>query len=201
MDVPLSEPPPLTVLRPVAQTVPLVFASPHSGRDYPPDFLALARLDALSLRRSEDSFVDELFAAAPRFGAPLIVATFPRAYCDPNREPWELDPAMFEGDLPAWVNTKSPRVAAGLGTIPRIASSGETIYRARLRFAEAERRVRQCWEPYHDRLTELVESTKKTFGACLLIDCHSMPGYGNPRTIGNRPLAEFVLGDAYGTTC
>src|SRR5579883_3146136 len=134
MDVPLSDPPPVRVLRPVAQTVPLVFASPHSGRIYPPDFLALARLDALSLRRSEDSFVDQLFAAAPECGAPLLAATFPRAFCDPNREAWELDPAMFDEDLPTWVNSSSSRVSAGLGTIARIVASGEAIYRRKLRF-------------------------------------------------------------------
>ena len=118
MDLPvataaLSQPPPVTVLRPARQTTPLVFASPHSGRDYPIEFIAAARLDPHRLRRSEDSFVEELFAAAPEHGAPLIAANFPRAFCDPNREPWELDPAMFDEELPAWVNTGSPRVGAG----------------------------------------------------------------------------------------
>ena len=135
-------PPPVTLFRPAQQSVPLVFASAHSGRDYPADFIAAARLDALTLRRSEDGFVDELFAAAPAHGAPLLAATFPRAFCDANREPWELDPAMFEERLPAWVNTASARVGAGLGTIARVVASGEAIYRRKLRFAEAERRVR-----------------------------------------------------------
>ena len=196
MDLPLSEAPPLNVLRPVAQIVPMVFASPHSGRDYPLDFLALARLDALSLRRSEDSFVDELFAAAPEFGAPLLAATFPRAFCDPNREPWELDPAMFDEDLPNWVNSSSSRVSAGLGTIARIVASGETIYRRKLSFAEAEGRIRGYWEPYHNLLTELISDTRRQFGTCLLIDCHSMPASGTtPKSI------DFVLGDAHGTSC
>src|SRR5690242_233944 len=160
MDVPVPITLPFKVLHPAAQTVPLVFASPHSGRDYPPEFLADARLDPLSLRRSEDSFVDELFAAAPEFGAPLLAATFPRAFCDPNREPWELDPAMFEGELPGWVNSSSSRVSAGLGTIARIVASGETIYRRKLSFAEAERRVQRYWQPYHDCLRELIGATR-----------------------------------------
>ncbi len=134
---------------PAEQRAPVVFASPHSGQDYPAAFVAAARLDPLALRRSEDSFVDELFAAAPAAGVPLLAARFPRAYCDPNREAWELDPAMFEDALPPWVNTTSPRVGAGLGTIARVVSSGEMIYRRKLSFAEAEQRVRQCWEPYH----------------------------------------------------
>src|SRR5579883_1519981 len=117
MDVPVAasvvSPPPVVLLRPVPQTIPVIFASPHSGRAYPDDLLSAARLDALNLRRSEDSFVDELFAAAPDHGAPLLAATFPRAYCDANREPWELDPSMFADKLPAWVNTTSARVGAG----------------------------------------------------------------------------------------
>ncbi len=189
-------PPPLTVARPLCQTVPVVFASPHSGRCYPAAFIAAARLDALSLRRSEDGFVDELFADAPAHGAPLLAASFPRAYCDANREAWELDPAMFDDVLPPWVNTTSPRVCAGLGTIARVVATGETIYRGRLRFEEAAGRVRSCWQPFHDTLAALIGGTRATFGGCLLIDCHSMPANG-----GARGGADVVLGDAHGTAC
>ncbi len=176
--------------------VPLVFASPHSGSDYPDDFLQSARLDPQRLRRSEDCFVDELFAAAPINGAPLLAATFPRAWCDPNREPWELDPAMFEEALPSWVNSLSPRVGAGLGTIARIVSSGEPIYRRKLRFAEAEERVHGFWHPYHAALDGLIADTHNQFGTCLLVDCHSMPGMGS--AAGG---IDFVLGDAHGIAC
>src|ERR1700760_4272229 len=174
MDVPvaasLAPPDPAVVLRPDFQTVPLVFASPHSGRCYPDELLAASRLDALSLRRSEDSFVDELFAAAPKHGAPLVMATFPRAWCDVNREAWELDPAMFTDKLPGWVNTSSARVSAGLGTIARVVASGEAIYRGKLAFADAERRVRTCWQPFHDALGAIITETRAEFGGCLLID-------------------------------
>ncbi len=191
---------PFAVLRPEQQTVPVVVASPHSGREYPPEFVAAARLDPVGLRRSEDSFVDELFGAAPQHGMPLLSATFPRAFCDPNREPWELDPAMFDEALPAWVNTTSPRVAAGLGTIARVVASGESIYRDKLSFAEAERRVQCFWEPYHRALDNLIETTRATFGACLVIDCHSMPAHGCGGRNDAMP-ADFVLGDAHGTAC
>jgi N-formylglutamate amidohydrolase len=204
MDVPvasaLATQPAIVVLRPAHQTIPVIFASPHSGRTYPDDFLASARLDPLGLRRSEDSFVDELFAAAPEHGAPLLAATFPRAYCDANREPWELDPAMFADALPSWVNTTSARVEAGLGTIARIVASGEAIYRGKLTFAEAERRIGTCWQPFHDTLAALIAATQAQFGVCLLIDCHSMPSHGNTVRSGGKP-ATFVLGDAHGTAC
>ena len=204
MDLPvapsIATPAPILVLRPARQTLPVIFASPHSGRAYPDDFLTAARLDALSLRRSEDSFVDELFAAAPEHGAPLLTATFPRAYCDANREPWELDPAMFADALPPWVNTTSARVGAGLGTIARVVASGESIYRGKLPFAEAERRVRMFWQPFHDSLADLINETRARFGVCLLIDCHSMPSHGHTARAGAKPV-DFVLGDAHGTAC
>jgi N-formylglutamate deformylase len=186
------------VRRPAVQTLPVVFSSPHSGRAYSADFMATARLDQATLRRSEDSYVDEMFGAAPLHGAPLIAATFPRAYCDVNREAWELDPAMFEDALPSWVNTTSARVGAGLGTIARVVADGEAIYGIRLRFADAQARVRACWQPYHDTLAALVAATRQQFGICLLVDCHSMP---SSATAGRRPAPEIVLGDVHGTAC
>ncbi|MCK8785768.1 N-formylglutamate amidohydrolase [Roseomonas sp. NAR14] len=203
MDVPLptsaelSTLPPVLITRPERQTTPLVFASPHSGRAYPGTLVAESRLDPVALRRSEDGFVEELFAAAPDHGAPLLAATFPRVYCDANREAWELDPAMFDGPLPPWVNTASPRVGAGLGTIARVVATGETVYRRKLTFAEAEARIRQCWQPYHDALAALIAETRARFGFCLLVDCHSMPTH--PAQSGTPPA--FVLGDAHGTAC
>ncbi len=183
---------------PVVQTLPVVFSSPHSGRAYTDAFMATARLDRDTLRRSEDSYVDEIFAAAPSLGAPLIAATFPRAYCDVNREAWELDPAMFEDALPAWVNTTSARVGAGLGTIARVVANGEAIYGIRLRFADAQHRVRTCWQPYHDALAGLVGDTVARFGMCLLVDCHSMP---SSATAARRPPPDIVLGDIHGGAC
>jgi N-formylglutamate amidohydrolase len=204
MDTNLSVSPNFLIVRPERVTAPLVVASPHSGRLYEPSFLEASRLDRIGLRKSEDSFVDELFAEAPKLGVPLLMANFPRAYCDVNREAWELDPAMFEDKLPEHVNTSSPRVAAGLGTIARVVASGEPIYRRKLRFAEAERRIAHCWIPYHNALAALIAETRAQFGGCLLLDCHSMPGVG-PETgqdSGHRTRGpNIVLGDAFGTSC
>ena len=192
-----------TISRPAVQTVPLVLGSAHSGADYSPAFLAAARLSPLALRRSEDSFVDTLFGGALALGAPMLSARFPRAYVDPNREAWELDPAMFDGPLPGWVNTTSARVNAGLGTVARIVASGEAIYRDKLRFADVEQRIHACWMPYHAALAGLIEQTRQRFGLCLLIDCHSMPstGLAAARVDAAGPAPAFVLGDAFGTSC
>ncbi len=193
---------PFDILEPLAQTTPLVFASPHSGRDYPEAFVAASQLDPVALRRSEDAFVDELYEQAPHFGAPLIRAHFPRAYADPNREPWELDPSMFEDDLPSWVNTTSPRVRAGLGTVAKVVTDGAEIYDAKLSFSEAKSRVEHCYKPYHAALQGLLDQTFEKFGAYLLVDCHSMPSVGGPmdRDPGTNRV-DMVLGDANGTSC
>lgn len=198
----LAAGPPYALAEPETQTLPLVFASPHSGRAYPADFVEGSSLDPLMLRRSEDSFVDDLFAAAPSLGAPLLKALFPRAYVDPNREPYELDPAMFEDDLPAFANTRSPRVAAGLGTIARVVATGAEIYGGKLRYADVLSRINRCYRPYHATLKQLIEATRARFGFCILVDCHSMPGIPGP---GEKDAAEcradFVLGDCFATSC
>jgi N-formylglutamate amidohydrolase len=191
---------PFQLFSPERPFTPVVFTSAHSGRAYSADLMAGVRLSSLDLRRSEDSFVDELFGAAPAHGAPLLAANFPRAFCDANREPWELDPKMFEDRLPDWVNTTSTRVSAGLGTIAKVVASGESIYAMKLPFAEAERRIYTYWRPFHDTLSRLIEDIKARFGYCLLIDCHSMPSNGQGRRIGGRPV-DFVLGDLHGSAC
>src|SRR6266436_4343977 len=184
---------------PAAHSLPLVLASPHSGSEYPADLLAASRLDPLALRRSEDSFVDELFAAAPRLGAPLLAARFPRAYVDVNREAYELDPSMFCDALPKFVNAGSPRVRMGLGTIARLVASGEEIYTEKLRFAEVQRRIERHYRPYHRVLNRLVEETEARFGGYLLVDCHTMPsGVGSGC---GRSWADIVLGDCHGGAC
>jgi N-formylglutamate amidohydrolase len=189
----------LDLRQPRARALPLVLASPHSGAEYPDGFLAASRLDPLTLRRSEDCYVDSLFAAAPDLGAPLLSARFPRAYLDVNREAWELDPAMFSDVLPNYVNSRSPRVRMGLGTIARVVASGEEIYARKLRFADAKRRIDALYQPYHRALRHLVEETGSAFGGYLLIDCHSMPTAAS--AVGGEPGSDVVLGDCHGTSC
>ena len=205
MDVPASLPDadeviPYRLLAPERPFAPVVFTSAHSGRAYSTDLMLGVRLCPLSLRRSEDCFVDELFDSAPLHGAPLLAANFPRAFCDANREAWELDPAMFIDRLPDWVNTTSSRVTAGLGTIAKVVASGEPIYAAKLSFAEAERRIYTYWRPFHDTLTRLIGNIKERFGYCLVIDCHSMPSGGPGKRATSRPV-DFVLGDLHGSAC
>ncbi len=197
-----ANPPPLEVLEPQPQRLALVVASPHSGTHYPPEFVAASRLDPVALRRSEDSFIDDIFGAAPGLGAPLLRATFPRAYVDPNREPYELDPAMFADALPGYANTRSPRVAAGLGTIARVVATGREIYRDKLRTADALDRIHAVYQPYHGALRRLIAETRENFGCCVLVDAHSMPSVGGPMDAdAGRARVDVILGDVHGASC
>ncbi|HJT44083.1 MAG TPA: N-formylglutamate amidohydrolase [Rhizomicrobium sp.] len=178
--------------RPARQTVPFLFASPHSGRSYPASLLEKSRLDAVSLRRSEDAFVDELFAGVVGLGAPLLAAQFPRAFLDVNRSMSELDAGMFDAPLGLPVDAPSPRVTAGLGVIPRIVRDGAEIYRGKLNSSEADARLNQLYKPYHRALEALMAQTRKRFGLAVLIDCHSMPSALS--------VPDIVLGDRYGAS-
>ncbi|MBN9029991.1 MAG: N-formylglutamate amidohydrolase [Rhizobiales bacterium 63-7] len=186
------------VREPEIQRIPFVFNSPHSGRRYPVSFVERSRLDPSSLRRSEDHYVDELFGAAIELGAPLLMAHFPRAFIDVNREPYELDPRMFDGALPPFANIGSVRVAGGLGTIPRIVAENMEIYAHRLPVEEGLERVETIYKPYHACLRRLIARTHVRFGFGVLIDCHSMPG--NIRVAGSNLRPDFIIGDRYGTS-
>jgi N-formylglutamate amidohydrolase len=190
--------PAFETVRPRRLTAPYVFNSAHSGRDYPERFLRMTRLDHLSIRQSEDAFVDELFGRAPHLGTPLLRAHFPRAYLDVNREPWELDPAMFVEPLNERFNTTSPRVAAGLGTLARVVAENKPIYQDRLTLADARMRIEGIYQPYHATLQRLLSESLQSFGVAVLIDCHSMPRLARSN---ERPSPDVVLGDRYGTTC
>ncbi|WP_435531739.1 N-formylglutamate amidohydrolase [Stagnihabitans tardus] len=184
------------LISPHKTTTSVVFSSPHSGRDYPQDFLAASVLSPLHLRSSEDAYVDRLFARAPLMGAPLILARAPRAYIDLNRGADELDPAVIEGvSRPA----HNPRISSGLGVIPRVVAGGRAIYAGKLPLAQARDRIARHWHPWHDQLRGLLAQTHRRFGEAILLDCHSMPheaieSHARP----GQPLPEVVLGDRFG---
>ncbi len=188
--------PAFRLIRPARQETSVIFASPHSGRDYPVDFLAASQLDKLELRSSEDAYVDRLIARAPLSGAPLLCALAPRSYIDLNRAQDELDPAVIAG---IERSAHNPRISSGLGVIPRVVSGGRAIHPGKIGLAEVQRRLTQHWHPYHDALAGIIEETHAAFGEAILIDCHSMPheaieNHSRP----GQPRPEVVLGDRFG---
>ncbi|MEJ0096836.1 MAG: N-formylglutamate amidohydrolase [Bauldia sp.] len=191
--------PAFEVITPAERRLPVVLNSPHSGACYPSDFLAASRLDEKAIRRSEDTYVDELVGGAAALGCPLLKANFPRAWLDVNREPYELDPKMFDGHLPTYANVRSVRVAGGLGTIARIVSESEEIYAGPLNVEEGLARIDLVYKPYHRMLRQMVLETRARFGVAVLIDCHSMPS--TVRGMHGRLRPDIVLGDRYGTSC
>ena len=186
------------VIRPCGPAGPVIFSSPHSGCVYPAAFIAAAQLDPLTLRRSEDAYVDELFGAAPELGAILMRAHFPRAFMDVNREPYELDPRMFEGPLPSFANTRSLRVAGGLGTIARVVGEAKEIYSRRLTVEEGLARIESLYKPWHAVLRSLLQEARRLNGVAVLVDCHSMPSNAGR---ADRIKADIVVGDRYGASC
>ena len=191
--------PSFRILNPEGGPSALLFNSPHSGRIYPESFLAASRLDPLSLRRSEDMDVDDLFADVVHVGASFMCVEFPRAFCDVNREPYELDPKMFSERLPLYVNSASLRVASGLGTIPRTVGDGQEIYKGTLPLAEAFDRIELLYKPYHRALARQLTTAHRRHGFALLVDCHSMPSAAVTRSESYR--CDIVIGDRFGTSC
>lgn len=176
-----------------------VFNSPHSGSDYDPVMIGKTRLAPEQLRSSEDAFVDDLFGAASALGAPLLAARVPRACVDLNRSPDDLDPALIAGASRRFLN---PRIAAGLGVIPRVVAEGRPIIDGKLSLAEAHRRISRYHLPYHARLRALLDESRTAFGLGILYDCHSMPHdalASAPQVRGRRP--NVILGDRFGVAC
>ena len=195
---------PFDLTVPARQSSPLILASPHSGRTYPEEFVKQSCLAEVILRQSEDCFIDRLVAGGPKQGAPLLSALFPRVFVDPNREATELDQDMFAERLALPVNATSPRVLAGLGVIPRLAANEQEIYGTKLPQAEAERRLDLFYRPYHRALGEMIAATKRDFGLCVLLDCHSMPSAGawmDGLHSRQRIDVDYVLGDCFGASC
>lgn len=189
---------PFTLRRPPRQTSSVVFASPHSGRHYPWSFLRKSVLDELTIRSSEDAFIDLLIEHGAACGSPVLSATMPRAYLDLNRSADELDPALIRD---VRVSTHNPRIASGLGVIPRVVSNGRSIYRGKLSLDEANFRIANFWRPYHDTLQGLLDRTRRDFGSSILVDFHSMP-HEAVEAVGktNRVRPDVVIGDRFGAS-
>jgi N-formylglutamate amidohydrolase len=176
----------------------VVFASPHSGRAYPPDLLAVSVLEPLALRSSEDAYVDCFLRAAPAAGASVLLGAVPRAYVDYNRAATELDPALIDGISSRGLN---PRIASGLGVIPRVVAGGRAIYRGKITQAEAERRLRLFWHPYHTKLAQILAQLRARHGRAILLDMHSMPRDAVSMSNQHSTLRpDIVLGDRFGAS-
>ncbi len=191
--------PAFTISPPQNSDSPFIFASPHSGRIYPRSFLDQSKLSPCHIRRSEDGFVEELFAHVTLQGAHLIYAHVPRAYLDLNRQPYELDPKLFPGKLPDFATSNSLKVKNGLGTIPRIVAQGREIYKTPPSLNEALQRINNLYFPYHGALHRLVQQQRKKHGLAVLFDCHSMPSQNGQEQGGKLP--DFVLGNRFDKSC
>lgn len=190
-------PSPLTVTLPEGPPLPLICASPHSGKRYPERMISALCVPLIDLKRTEDAFIDELLAPASQVGATVLAAYYARGFVDLNRHALELDPAMFEDGPPRVCGQPGPRVQAGLGSLPRVGARGTPIYARKLSRAEGEARLRDVHDVYHRDLNARLEALRSRHGEAFLIDWHSMPSV-QP---GRRRLPDVVLGDRFGSSC
>ena len=178
---------------------PVVFDSPHSGNIYPDDFGHC--IDLIHLRRTEDAFIDELFADAPGKGATLLCALFPRSYVDPNRAPDDIEPSMLHGTWPYAANP-GEKAKLGIGLIPS-REPGGAVYDRLLSVEEASRRIDNYYWPYHRELEQALDRAQRFAGVFWHVNCHSMPAVStvvSPEGPGV-PRPDFCLGTRDGTTC
>lgn len=188
------------IQRPVSGAVPLVFDSPHSGSIYPDDFDHA--IDRMTLRRSEDAHVEEIFARVTEVGGTLLHALFPRCYIDPNRNSDDIDITMIDGGWPHPVNPTSKTLTRGVGLIWKDMKAFGPIYDRPLTQAEVTHRLESCWQPYHDALASLLDEAQRAHGRVVHVDCHSMASMGDRTTedgVVARP--DFIVSDRDGTTC
>lgn len=188
-----------TLVEPRGALVPLVFDSPHSGRDFPEDFRSPVPPEVLL--QTGDLFVEELYRKAPECGAALLSARYPRIYVDPNRSLDDFD-AMVEAERRPRTDAADDRAKRGIGLFWTIGPGGIPIYEEPLTVAAARQRIKACWQPYHDALQALVDDRHRRFGAVWHVNCHSMPGTGTEAMgdFGKR-RPDFIVGDRDGTTC
>jgi N-formylglutamate deformylase len=196
----MNDHPAFTRTNPSGIAAPLVLDSPHSGTTYPEDFGSAVPREAL--RNAEDSYVDELYAGAPRYGALLIAARFPRSYIDPNRSILDIDTALLDAPWPGPA-IASRKTQLGIGLIWRLLDTGAPIYARKLSVAEVMRRITAYHQPYQKAVKDALDATHAHFGAVWHINCHSMPALSSAISEEGpgRPRADFVLGDRDGTTC
>jgi N-formylglutamate deformylase len=188
---------PFQLLSPGDASVPVLYDSPHSGRDYPADFGSSASL--ADLRRGEDAWVDELIADSHALGVTVLLATFPRCYLDLNREVDDIDPEMLDGPWPTPLSP-SEKSDRGLGLIRRLVVPGVPIYDRRLGVAEAQARIEAVYLPYHAMLRELRTRLLERHGTLWHVNWHSMKSVGNAMTPDGEgaPRPDFVVGDLRG---
>ena len=197
LPVPEDIPGVLSIDAPKAPLVPLVFDSPHSGLDLPVDFHPA--VDADAVRVSADTHVDDLFAAAPDYGAPLLRALFPRSFLDVNRSLSDMDVSMVDGQWP-YPTRSSNTAKRGMGLIWRKAWDDTAMYDRPLTIAQARNRILTYWLPYHCALRRLLDASYGQFRTVYHINCHSMTNIGHTMSSDGKDASrpDICIGVLYG---
>ncbi len=178
---------PFTVSLPEGQRAPVLLSIPHCGTWIPDELIDQYNPDLIHAPDDTDWFVDCLYDFAPAMGITVLQATCSRWVIDLNRDPANK-PLYSDG-----------RIITELCPVTNFL--GEPIYRdhrQQVGSGEVVQRKEKYYQPYHDKLTELIKELKAEFGKVLVWDCHSIRRY--VKTIYNENFPDLILGDADGTS-
>jgi len=178
---------PFHVIAPSSERVPILLSVPHSGVEFPEELKSAYRQDITQAPDDTDWFVHKLYDFAQAMGITLIHAAYSRWVIDLNRDP-ESKPLYSDG-----------RIITAL--CPTTTFFGEPIYndgRKELVDEEVRRRVELYYNPYHQKIQELLDELRRKFGKVLLWDCHSIRQ--QVLTIHKEKIPDLILGDADGTS-
>lgn len=180
---------------------PLILSIPHCGTVFPEEFLKAVKPDVLTLRRNEDIFVYDLIKPAiDNAQITAVKLNLNRAFIDVNRAKVELDPNMFFDYPREDIGLNQQRSRYGLGIIHKVTADSQPIYAGKISYKEAEERIKNVYDVYHQTLKNLIDRTIAKFGFCLVLDCHSMPSK-ICSIISESPRIDFCLGNLFEQSC
>ena len=184
--------------RPSEQTLPVVVDVPHAGDWIPDDVRDEMVIGSKVLRRDLDLYVDQLWEAAPKLGATLMVSRVSRYVVDLNRAADDISPETVRGG----VRINEPGYYQDRGVVWRTTTARTPVMAQPMSKKAFKQRLDRFYHPYHETLAKEIDRVRSQFGFCVLIDGHSMPAMGRSgHSDPGRRRAEIVPGDVNGQSC
>lgn len=166
---------------PTTKPIPVVLSIPHCGTAFPDEIRDEFFPELIASPDDTDWFLDRLYDFAPSLGITTISAVWSRWVIDLNRHP-EREPLYSDG-----------RIITDL--CPVTTFLGQSLYKDRRTVVdqmEVLRRRKLYFQPYHEKLRELIAEVRSQFGTVLLWDCHSIRQ--QVPTIRVQKFPDLILG-------
>ncbi len=171
---------PYKIIAPTTKRVPILISVPHCGILFPDEIKTQYHAPFIENPDDTDWFVDKLYDFASEMGITMIRAVYSRLVVDLNRNP-EQKPLYNDGRIITELVTKTD-------------FHGNHIYKTLPSQKEINRRISLYYQPYHNKIDELLKGFKEEFGRALLFDAHSIKQY--VPTILKDKFPDLILGDA-----